>query len=100
MPIMPRLCIQPGCGRIIERGSRCTLHAIPPVSRHRRYRTAAARVIATATICAICGKPATADDPFVVDHRLPRAHGGTDDAANLQACHRSCNSKKGATIRW
>jgi 5-methylcytosine-specific restriction endonuclease McrA len=77
--------------------SRCPLHEKRAVPRDRRYRALANAVIAAATTCAICGEPPRADDPFVVDHITPRAHGGTDDPTNLQATHRSCNARKGAT---
>nr|WP_273661551.1 HNH endonuclease signature motif containing protein [Corynebacterium heidelbergense] len=32
-----------------------------------------------------------ADSP---DHVIPRAHGGTDDLANLRPAHRRCNSAR------
>jgi 5-methylcytosine-specific restriction endonuclease McrA len=30
-----------------------------------------------------------------VDHLVPRSRGGSDDAANLVLCCKSCNSRKG-----
>ena len=43
----------------------------------------------TATLCWVCKKPATPDDPFQADHILPAAtHGGGGPVA---AAHRSCN---------
>jgi 5-methylcytosine-specific restriction protein A len=92
-----RVCL---CGRITEPGqSRCSLHPKPPVSRHRRYRNLRERLIeASGGRCYLCGKAFTADDPPVIDHVTPRAHGGTDDESNLAAAHRSCNGRKGATL--
>jgi hypothetical protein len=55
-------------------------------------------VRAAATICHLCEKPFTADDPPVADHVIPRAYGGSDDIENLRAAHRSCNGRKGATL--
>lgn len=33
---------------------------------------------------------------FVVDHVIPRVHGGSDDLTNKQAAHKYCNGSKGA----
>jgi len=52
--------------------------------------------------CHICGKPIDYDAPkgdphaFEADHDTAVALGGTDDADNLRASHRSCNSTKRA----
>lgn len=45
--------------------------------------------------CHICGRPITPDH-FSVDHIIPRAHGGTNEFANLAPAHRRCNSSRGA----
>jgi 5-methylcytosine-specific restriction endonuclease McrA len=39
------------------------------------------------------------DDPFVVDHVVPRARGGSDEASNLAVAHQSCNARKGADAK-
>jgi 5-methylcytosine-specific restriction endonuclease McrA len=92
-----RCCII--CARIIPSGNRCELHRKPPVSRHRQYRKLRERLIAEHPYCHICRKPFTdPDDPPVLDHVVPRAHGGTDDETNLRPAHRSCYGRKGATI--
>jgi 5-methylcytosine-specific restriction endonuclease McrA len=96
-----RVCCAPGCGRITEPGkSRCPLHPKRRVPGDRRYRKLAAAIIAASTHCGICGLPLLADpnDPPVVDHITPRAYGGTDDPANLQAAHRSCNGRKSSQL--
>jgi 5-methylcytosine-specific restriction endonuclease McrA len=92
-----RTCVE--CGRIIERGSRCSLHPRTPLNRTRAYRDLCHRIIANSTHCGICGEPLHANpkDKPVVDHVIPRSLGGTDDASNLQAAHRSCNARKSAT---
>lgn len=41
--------------------------------------------------CRYCGRSAD-----TVDHLIPRHHGGRDDAFNLTAACRRCNSSKGA----
>jgi 5-methylcytosine-specific restriction endonuclease McrA len=87
------------CGLPIPRGNRCAAHPKPPVPRHRRYRELRERLIAEHPYCHLCGEPFTdPNDPAVVDHVTPRAYGGTDDPANLKPAHRSCNSRKSATL--
>ena len=54
--------------------------------------------VATIIHCALCGQGPRPNDPFVCDHIIPRAHGGTDDPTNWQGAHRSCNGRKGARI--
>lgn len=47
-------------------------------------------------ICALCDKPLEPSPAKVhIDHVIPRVLGGTDDVDNLQAVHKSCNSRKG-----
>jgi 5-methylcytosine-specific restriction endonuclease McrA len=87
------------CGRIIDKGSRCPAHAKPPVPRHRQYRNLRQRLIAASPYCYLCGQPFTdPDDPPVLDHVVPRAHGGSSDESNLRPAHRSCNGKKTSTL--
>lgn len=47
--------------------------------------------------CPLCGEPIRGD--IHVDHRLPRAQGGSDLAGNLQATHPRCNLRKGGSPR-
>lgn len=46
--------------------------------------------------CRYCGASAP-DVPLTVDHVIPRALGGSDDATNLATACRDCNSGKAAT---
>jgi predicted nucleic acid-binding Zn ribbon protein len=56
------------------------------------------------TNCGICGRtvdltaPKTDPDRPSIDHILPRAAGGTNDPANLQLAHLSCNHRKHVKI--
>lgn len=48
--------------------------------------------------CHICGQGVAVDDPWHVEHVVPklrgRQGGGSDDLANLALAHRSCNLSK------
>lgn len=45
--------------------------------------------------CWICGKPMPANDQ-TIDHFIPLARGGSNDASNLHLVHSKCNSSKNA----
>lgn len=60
------------------------------------HQQAREKILATATVCAICGLPPTDDDPLTAGHITPRVHGGTNDPGNYQPEHASCNYSKGA----
>lgn len=61
-------------------------------------------ILATQSICGICGKPVdkTLKYPHpmspTVDHIIPCNRGGSDDLENLQLAHRSCNRQKSDKI--
>lgn len=95
------------CSKLTRNGSRCEACAgTAERARDRQrgstkqrglggtHRRAAEKIVKTAAVCAICGKPPTADDPLTADHTVPRAHGGVDSP--LRAVHRTCNSRRGA----
>lgn len=44
-------------------------------------------------VCAICGKPVKFKK-MTVDHIVPLSKGGTNDIANLQLAHLTCNRAK------
>ena len=62
------------------------------------YQELAREIIANADHCAICGGPPTDTDPFECDHRVPIAEGGSTQRENLQAAHRTCNRRAGASL--
>lgn len=68
-------------------GSRC------PSCRRRLYGTPQyqqeGREARRATLCAICDKPPTADDPLQADHIKPG-----EPTSALRPAHRSCNVKR------
>ena len=65
------------------------------------YENARKKILATQTICGICGKPVDfsykTPHPLspTVDHIIPVSKGGhPSDMANLQLAHRCCNREK------
>lgn len=52
--------------------------------------------------CWQCGQPMRFGAPHnvgkaaTIEHRVPKAHGGTDDLENLVLCHVGCNRHLGA----
>lgn len=44
--------------------------------------------------CAYCGKILEDVDDLTIDHKHPKAKGGTDDMDNLVGCCKSCNQMK------
>jgi 5-methylcytosine-specific restriction endonuclease McrA len=78
----------------------------PPKPRQKRtgtYSRLAAQLRALANAspafrCPICQDLRRPNDDWVVDHIVPRAHGGSDDATNLRVVHRSCNGRRNQTF--
>lgn len=60
-----------------------------PVSRRRREV-----FTRSGGCCAYCGTPLRLDGAWHVEHQLPRALGGTDEALNLVAACERCNLAK------
>lgn len=62
-------------------------------------------ILATQSICAICGQPVDKSLKYPhpmspsVDHIIPCAKGGSDDLDNLQLAHRKCNRDKSDKIQ-
>lgn len=69
---------------------------------HRRqYETNKRKILATQSICGICGKPVDMSLKYpdamaaCIDHIIPISKGGDpSDLANLQLAHWSCNRAK------
>ena len=60
------------------------------------YRRNRQILLKNAIYCVECRGVGLPEDPLTVDHIVPLSKGGTNDLANLQVLHRSCNSRKGA----
>jgi 5-methylcytosine-specific restriction endonuclease McrA len=97
-PVKPvlRACVV--CGRPSP-DSRCPRHATPRDNGHARPKRLAAQVLREELVCHLCGKVGTADDPLTIDHLIPVSRGGQTVRENLAAAHRSCNSRRGATMQ-
>jgi 5-methylcytosine-specific restriction endonuclease McrA len=94
--VILRTCV---CGRICPPGTnRCPLHAIQRDNGHSRRKRIAREVLAQEHTCWICGHPERPGDPLTIDHLIPVAYGGTTTRENLRAAHRSCNSRRGASL--
>lgn len=107
----PRVCAEPGCGRLVEgEANRCDDHRRAEARRKERgrpsssqrgygrdYRRARAEVLARQPFCSTCGAAGSDANPLQVDHIVAVSRGGPSaDPANLQVLCRSCNSRKGA----
>lgn len=90
-------------GRTVQRAD---ILACKPCRRQERKHGASVRMMVKrhGAVCRICGGPIDvtlrAPHPMTpsIDHIRPRAHGGTNDPANLQLAHLRCNISKGARI--
>lgn len=49
-------------------------------------------------MCPLCGMAIVDPADANLDHKVPRARGGSNERANLQATHRVCNTFKGAAL--
>ena len=65
------------------------------------YENARKKILATQTVCGICGKPVDFSYKYphplspTVDHIIPVSKGGhPSDLSNLQLAHRCCNREK------
>ena len=92
-------------GYKLSRGSyqnRPTAHLRPEDDPARRalFEKNKKIILATQSICGICGKPVDKTlkypHPYspTVDHIIPCKKGGSDDLENLQLAHRKCNRLK------
>lgn len=89
----------PGRGRFQNRP---TAHIRPERDPARRavYDANKKIILATQSVCAICGQPVDKSLRYphpmspTVDHIIPVARGGSDSIENLQLAHRKCNRMK------
>lgn len=116
----PRPCTYPGCG-VLTRTGRCERHPLPASnwqsdrrrgSRHQRgygadWERKRERILQRDNyLCQVCLAEGRLEALVVgnprhplaahVDHKIPKAQGGTDDDDNLQAISRRCHERKTA----
>lgn len=73
--------------------SRCYFRERARRKRLRSYALSLSR--RDGDYCGICGMPLDyRTDRFHIDHIWPQSKGGSDDMANLQLAHPSCNARK------
>ena len=88
------------CGAVATKRSRCdacrSKHEKVHRERYRPYgrpwRRMRDKVLAVEKVCR-CGQPTEH-----VDHRVPKALGGSDDRSNLEGTCAHCNLTKGARV--
>ncbi|MBO0836021.1 MAG: HNH endonuclease [Actinobacteria bacterium] len=49
--------------------------------------------------CPHCGKPISINEPWDLDHLVPKSAGGTDSWTNLAPAHPHCNRRAGQRLR-
>jgi len=108
----PRPCAHPGCGTLTDTG-RCERHPArkygwaPDSERGTRQqrgygrawertRAAVLRRDRYLCQCEACKEAKRLTVAHEVDHRIPKARGGTDDPDNLCAINRDCHRRKTA----
>ena len=111
-----RGCLEPGCPELTTKGNRCVYHArLAQKKLDLRRGSAAARGYGARwrrlRAMYLRANPRCVD-PYelhetmtladVVDHKVPRGSGGTDDWKNLQSLCASCHNRKTALEdgRW
>lgn len=108
---MPRraghACV-PGCGAIVPAGTRrCPEHRAAEFRRQdanrgssaargygARWQRRRAAWLAAHPLCVACSVHGRTTAANVVDHVIPKAHGGPDDETNLQSLCAPCHNAK------
>lgn len=91
----------------MARASRAWLQTPPPPDWHRKPARTAAPANVHPRIydgtCYWCGLPFDPTTPRLRrtrEHIIPRAHGGSNAAANIAYAHHECNSLRGCDTSW
>lgn len=108
----PTPCTQPGCSAYAASNGRCARHPRPTHwkddrlrgNRHQRgygrswekLREAVLRRDSYLCQCEDCTRANRLRPAHEVDHRIPKARGGTNALSNLRAINRDCHKAKTA----
>lgn len=65
-----------------------------PLSKPQRKRIRAQLIRRDGLLCAVCSGEMDHTSGITIDHKKPRALGGTNDLSNLQLAHKRCNEIK------
>ena len=97
----PRFCTAPGCGVLVQGGSRCPKHFVARRGasrvdrmRGRKWMALRERVLRREPRCAECLKAGRLRLAAQVDHIVALEDGGTDDEDNLQGLCLACHVEK------
>jgi len=110
---IPRACRKIGCaGKTTERHGYCPAHEHEGWTQHQRGRSKEQRGYGSTWkhpreralkrdnyLCVLCLKRGIYKPANVVDHIIPKAHGGMDELDNLQSLCRCCDKQKTARER-
>ncbi|EET9690677.1 HNH endonuclease [Escherichia coli] len=112
-PSLPKACRKPGCGRVTTNSDGlCDAHKNYGWESHQRGQSRHQRGYGNAWeklraiiwqrdkgLCQNHLRLGVALPASCVDHIKPKAHGGTDDPANLECLCRRCHAEKTARER-
>lgn len=100
----PRPCTQPGCPKMAVKKGRCEDHqrkawgergsAASRGYGHKWRKLRETIMMRDQWLCQVCKATGRVTTATAVDHILPKAQGGTDTPANLQAICDQCHKEK------
>lgn len=89
---LARVCAEPGCPELVQRGHRCPEHRLRPEGSTRAWRKLVAQVVRRDHgVCWLCGEAGATS----ADHLVRVREGGDDSLENLRAAHVDCNRRRG-----
>jgi 5-methylcytosine-specific restriction endonuclease McrA len=97
-----RFCAEPGCRNLVRR-ARCEQHSKRPAKQIKttdrglgwRWQQLREIVLLEEPLCYYCLALGFIVSASCVDHKRPRALGGTDERSNLAGSCKTCNDSKG-----
>ncbi len=71
---------------------------MPRYSEAKKNKLKEMHTVCGMLVCGLCNHPII-DGDWNIDHKKPKAHGGTDCIENLQLTHIRCNTRKAARYK-